>query len=74
MGFKIGGLIQQIRTKFEDGVKSDRQLNDSETRSDMSTRARTDFDETRAHLLRECAQLVARHRLEIRGRIYAIEN
>ena len=42
--------------------------------TDMPAGARADFDQPRSQLFGDGAQLIARHRLEVRGRLDTVEN
>jgi len=55
-------------------VESHRKLDNSQARANVPAGARADLDETRPHLLRDGAQLVARHRLQVGWRMDTIEN
>ena len=55
-------------------VESNGKLDNSQAGANVSTCARADLDEARPHLLRDGAQLVSRHRLQVGWRIDTIEN
>ena len=59
---------------IEHRMQRDRQLDDAESGADVSACTRTDLDQAGAHFFRDCAQLVARHRLQIRWGVDAVED
>ena len=65
--YSIAGCI-------EHRMQRDRQLDDAESGADVSAGTRTDLDQAGAHFFRDCAQLVARHRLQIRWGVDAVED
>ena len=65
---------QPVAGGVEDGVQRDRQLDHPKPGSDVAAGARSDLDEPGAQLFGNGAQLIARHRLEVRGRLDTVEN
>ena len=63
-----------VPRRVEHRVQSNRQLDDAKTSADVPAGARADLDEAPAHLFGDGAQLVARHRLEIRRRVNSVED
>ena len=59
---------------IENRVQRDGQLDDAESGPDMPTGPRADLDQAHAHLFRHRAQLVARHRLQIRWGVDTLED
>jgi hypothetical protein len=63
-----------IPGRIEHGVQRNGQLHNSEPSADVAAGPRARLDETDAHLFGDGAQLVTRHRLEIRGGVDTVEN
>src|SRR5256714_11108734 len=63
-----------VARSIEYRVEDNRKLDNSQPGADVPTGARADLDEARPHLLRDSAQLISRHRLQVGRRIDAIEN
>jgi len=61
-----------IVRSIEDCVQRDRQLDHPKSGADVTAGARTYLDESGPQLFRYGAQLVARHRLEVRGRMNSV--
>ena len=63
---------QLIARRVEDVVQRDRELDDTEPCADVAAGARTHIDEPRTDVRGKLPQLVARHRAQIRGRLYSV--
>ncbi len=62
-----------VDRRVEAVVQRDRQLDDAESRADVSARARADIDEACTHLAGQRGQLLAAQLLEIGGRLDSVE-
>ncbi len=62
-----------VRRRVEHVVQRRGQLDHAQARTDMSTRARADVDQPGTHVGAQLAELVARQRFEVGGRLNAIE-
>jgi hypothetical protein len=63
-----------VARRIEHGVEGDRELDDTQPGSNVATGPRADLNQTRPQFLRDGAQLIARHRLQIGRRMDPFED
>src|SRR6185437_14633251 len=65
---------QLVAGRIEHCVERNGQLDDAQSCPDVAASPRADFDESRAHLFGDYAQLVAGHGLQIGWSMYSVED